>query len=177
MNLKKYKRKFKPYKIKSRKSTISNAFASAIAPYDDYDEVKLKEALNILDQNDYEDLTCVYCGSKANTLDHLVNLVKKSEFQGYGHQIGNLVPCCSTCNSKKRDLSYEEFILKSTNIKGNKKKLIERIDKFHNSYTKPVNVNKLKLHKKYMEYMKLKEKIINLLDKADSIAEQIRSLD
>lgn len=39
---------------------------------------------------------CAWCPSHGTTLDHVVPLAR-----GGMHAIGNLVPCCSSCNSKK----------------------------------------------------------------------------
>lgn len=39
---------------------------------------------------------CVYCGAGADTIDHVVPLV-----QGGGHELGNVVPACRSCNSSK----------------------------------------------------------------------------
>ena len=87
--------------VQRRKTTVNHAFASALAPCDDYDEKRVAEAMALLSQTDLNDLRCVYCYSEAETWDHLVGLVKDSELNGYGHQIGNLVPCCGGCNSSK----------------------------------------------------------------------------
>lgn len=80
-----------PYSIlQKRKTTINHAFASAIAPVDEYDEAKLVAAILLLGQDPASDLTCVYCDLHATTWDHLVGLVENAELRGYGHQIGNL---------------------------------------------------------------------------------------
>lgn len=92
----------KPYSIfNKRRTTINHAFASALAPNDQYDETVIDDALRVLGQNPDDDLECVYCGREAETWDHLIGLVKNSQLRGYGHQIGNLIPCCRSCNSKK----------------------------------------------------------------------------
>ena len=93
------KRHLRPYSmVQRRKTTINHAFASALAPCDEYDENRVAEAMALLGQTDLDDLRCVYCDSAAETWDHLVGLVKDSKLNGYGHQIGNLVPCCRDCN-------------------------------------------------------------------------------
>jgi hypothetical protein len=76
-----------PYKIsQKRKTTITNAFASAIAPVEKYDGVKLAAALRLLGQDPDTDLKCVYCDTPADTWDHLVGLVEKGKLRGFGHQ-------------------------------------------------------------------------------------------
>lgn len=48
---------------------------------------------------------CAYCGSTENiTMDHVVPISR-----GGTHGIGNLVPCCSNCNSHKLDRTVMEW--------------------------------------------------------------------
>lgn len=62
-----------PYSIfTKRRTTINHAFASALAPNDQYDEKVIDDALRVLGQNPDHDLTCVYCGQDAETWDHLI---------------------------------------------------------------------------------------------------------
>lgn len=51
---------------------------------------------------------CAYCGeTKKTTIDHAVpiNRIHLGE-----HRLGNLVPACSSCNSKKSNTTYTEFL-------------------------------------------------------------------
>lgn len=101
----------RPYSIyQKRKTTINHAFASALAPSSDYDWSILSDALAILGQSADKDLTCVYCTRPAETWDHLTGLVKNSLLHGYGHQIGNLVPSCRDCNSRKGNKAWRSFV-------------------------------------------------------------------
>ena len=96
MKLADIKPHLRPYSIvQRRKTTINHAFASALAPCDEYDEERLKQAMAALGQTDLNDLRCVYCGAGGETWDHLVGLVKNSELHGYGHQVGNLAGRCT----------------------------------------------------------------------------------
>src|SRR5688500_8882640 len=105
------KRHLSDYSIFSkRKTTINHAFASALSVADSYDEEKLNKALIILGQDPEQDLECVYCGRPAETWDHINSLVKNSSFSGFGHQIGNLIPCCKDCNSKKGSKDWRVFV-------------------------------------------------------------------
>jgi 5-methylcytosine-specific restriction endonuclease McrA len=48
---------------------------------------------------------CAYCGAKENiTIDHVVPLAR-----GGDHTIGNFLPACKTCNSRKRDSFIMEW--------------------------------------------------------------------
>lgn len=54
---------------------------------------------------------CFYCGTlldqKTVTRDHVVPISR-----GGSNDIDNIVPCCSSCNSKKKDKAIEEFCAK-----------------------------------------------------------------
>ncbi|RZD16704.1 MAG: hypothetical protein EVJ46_00230 [Candidatus Acididesulfobacter guangdongensis] len=173
MKIDSIKSHLRPYSITNkRKTTINHAFASAIAPNDSYDINKLKEAVRLLGQNE-DDLHCVYCGKPAETWDHLVGLVKNSEYSGYGHVIGNLVPCCKDCNSKKGNKNWRDFL--KDKDEGDKKENIikEYIKKYY-----PKKVSREEIEKACSEEMyaldSLKENIIKLFKQADEIAESIR---
>ena len=101
----------KPYVIVSRrKTTINHAFAAAVAPSDDYDEQRVREAVAILGQDPDQDLLCAYCGAPAQTWDHVFATVKDSRFSGHGHRLGNLLPCCKPCNSAKGNKDWRRFL-------------------------------------------------------------------
>ncbi len=163
--------------LQERKTTVNHAFASALAPNDNYDEQVMDDALRLLGQNPDDDLTCIYCGAKAQTWDHLIGLVKDSEFQGYGHQIGNLVPCCRDCNSKKGSKDWQQFIESEVKDEGNRKELKSRLYAYLEHYAKPVDTVKMEreMHKELENYRKLKKDIFKLMNAADEIAEKIRT--
>jgi 5-methylcytosine-specific restriction endonuclease McrA len=96
------RRYLKPYSIvASRTTTVNHAFAASIAPSDTYEAAKVREAVVALGQDADADLVCVYCGAEAETWDHVHATVKDKAFSGHGHRLGNLLPCCKPCNSKK----------------------------------------------------------------------------
>lgn len=47
---------------------------------------------------------CIYCGERADTIDHVVPLVR-----GGTNYEGNLAPCCKPCNSRKGGLTVAEW--------------------------------------------------------------------
>jgi hypothetical protein len=102
----------RPYSIYSRRvTTINHAFASAIAPSDVYDEALIIQALRALGQDPNQDLRCVYCDrNPAETWDHVFGLVMDKRYSGYGHAIGNLLPCCRSCNSSKGNRHWKIFL-------------------------------------------------------------------
>ena len=80
-------------KIWSRTSTVARSMASTLMPI-----VKPeKYSFSQLESGD----KCVYCGAKANHLDHLYPLVEKKYPSGYYTEPVNLVPCCGNCNQSK----------------------------------------------------------------------------
>lgn len=48
---------------------------------------------------------CRYCGCVASSVDHRIPLVR-----GGSHWPANLVPCCTSCNSKKNSKTEFEFL-------------------------------------------------------------------
>ncbi|MGJ0308824.1 HNH endonuclease [Aliarcobacter cryaerophilus] len=157
-----------------RKTTINHAFASSIAPIDLYNDTKIREALLFLEQDPDSLLKCVYCENEAQTWDHLVGLVKNNELRGFGHQIGNLVPCCKECNSKKGSKDYQIFIQEHNKIKKNKEYLINILSSYQEKYTTKLDFEKLKLSQEYKDFILIKEEIFKLIEKADLYAKKIR---
>jgi 5-methylcytosine-specific restriction endonuclease McrA len=49
----------------------------------------------ILENSQY---TCHYCNAPANTADHIIPVSK-----GGGHELSNLLPACTKCNSSRQD--------------------------------------------------------------------------
>lgn len=51
---------------------------------------------------------CAYCGEEKNlVIEHAIPINKTMLGE---HRLGNLVPSCNECNSKKSSLSYKEFL-------------------------------------------------------------------
>jgi hypothetical protein len=160
-----------------RKTTIAHAFASALAPSDEYDEEKIEAALNALGQKNLKLLSCVYCERQAQTWDHLENLVKGGKLNGYGHQIGNLVPCCRDCNSQKGGKSFRNFINENSRFTETEKSdLILRLET-HLALAKPIEPLNLtpegqEVHAKFLA---LQTQILGLMEEADKYAQILRS--
>ena len=53
---------------------------------------------------------CVYCGKPANAVDHIIPKSKGGQDVEW-----NLVPCCKSCNSSKKDKDLAEFLNDSFN--------------------------------------------------------------
>ncbi|HUZ05160.1 MAG TPA: HNH endonuclease signature motif containing protein, partial [Acidobacteriaceae bacterium] len=166
-----------PYSIyQKRKTTINNAFASAIAPMDEYDGAIMGVALQLLGQDPDGDLKCVYCGSDAETWDHLIGLVKKGELHGYGHQLGNLVPCCKKCNSEKGGKDWEDYLREKLPDPSAFAEKRGRIASYRDRYAALVNLEHAKKQSPddWALYGQINDEILMLMKKADVVAARLR---
>lgn len=167
------KRHLKAYSIYGgRKTTINHAFASSISPNDDFDETRIKEAIRQLGQNPESELECIYCGKEAETWDHVIATVEKGEFSGAGHRVGNLLPCCKQCNSKKGNKSWEAYMnhIKLPEDERLKRKGIihDYLERFFKRELPPVKCPE------YAELISIRDQVLELMKKGDQIAESIR---
>jgi hypothetical protein len=172
------KRHLRSYSIvQRRKTTVNHAFASALAPCDDYDEKRVTEAMALLGQTDFNDLRCVYCDSVAETWDHLVGLVKDSELNGYGHQIGNLVPCCGDFNSSKGNKDWREFLRSRIADLDELKRVEQALETYLLKYATEVDLGRVqdKYPEEWHKYNEIKSRIIELMAEADGLAAQLRT--
>ncbi|MBT9476418.1 hypothetical protein [Polaromonas sp.] len=167
------KRHLKPYAIVAmRKTTINHAFASAIAPCDDYNDERVRKAIQDLGQDPDKDLDCIYCGTLAETWDHVFATVKQSEFSGHGHRLGNLLPCCKPCNSKKGNKSWDVYLslLNQTEAERSARRVVigGYLSKHQVLDQLPVN------HPDYEELDEIKAQVLALFARADELATRIR---
>jgi hypothetical protein len=177
MKIESIKKHLSPYSIyQKRHTTIAHAFASALAPVDRYDEGRLLKALKAFGQEDENDIRCVYCEKPAQTWDHLVCLVKKGELNGYGHQIGNLVPSCKDCNSSKGAKDFRVFVAGLTSFSdAQKQRLLTSLEN-HQKLAKPFKAGEspAEVQSKLEQLKALKAQIFELMKKADAIAAEIK---
>jgi len=168
-----------PYSIfQRRRTTINHAFASAIAPVADYDDLKVSAALRLLGQDPDGDLYCVYCGLRATTWDHLIGLVEKAELRGYGHQIGNLVPCCRDCNSKKGAKGWETYLREVVPEQSAFEVKQSLIAGYLKGYAALVNLKQAAelLPDDWTRYCAIKQEVFRLMEEADIIATRLRGV-
>jgi 5-methylcytosine-specific restriction endonuclease McrA len=168
------RRYLKPYSIvASRTTTINHAFAACIAPFDTYDENRVREAITALGQNPDNGLLCVYCGAEAETWDHVHATVKDKKFSGFGHRVGNLLPCCKPCNSKKGNKTWRTFLSSLPMPEPLRKERESRIDVYLNQYCL---MDAIPEHlPEYQELQGLRCKVLELFRKADELASVVRS--
>ncbi|QQK02974.1 hypothetical protein JFN94_02005 [Burkholderia anthina] len=166
----------KPYSIfKKRRTTIAHAFASALAPTDIYDKIKVDGALRALGL-DPDDLRCVYCSKSAQTWDHLFNLVTNGEANGCGHQIGNLVPSCRDCNSAKGGKPYEVFVDGLAALSDEGRAELKARLRAHSELTKSSTLSASQNERALLQrYRAIQDQVLALLQDADACAEEIRA--
>lgn len=169
------KKKMKKAKISGRGSTINHAFASALALFDEFDEERINNALEIVGQSPSEQLLCVYCGKKAEDADHLNGLVTNTKYTGNGHVIGNLVPSCKSCNNSKRQKPWRDWA-EHRNVPQER---INQIAKYASLAPPPVSEDKLKeLYPDLMDaYARLRNLCKDTMRAADSVAKEIQRLE
>ncbi len=168
------RRYLKPYSIvANRTTTINHAFAACIAPFDTYDEERVREVVATLGQDPDTNLVCSYCGAEAETWDHVHATVKDKKFSGFGHRIGNLLPCCKTCNSKKGNKGWRIFLSSLPMPDPLRKERESRIDTYLNRYC---CMDAIPEHlPEYQELQELRRKVLELFHKADELASVVRS--
>lgn len=93
----------------SRKSSITNAFVSAIIPVIPPTHADIDKALKIL-KMEPDNVRCAYCGDVSTEWDHLRPLVLKRRPTGFISEIANLVPACGKCNQSKRNQNWREWM-------------------------------------------------------------------
>lgn len=182
MNLSSIKAHLKEYSIyDKRRTTINHAFASSLSVPDRYDEKRLVELLQILEISS-DNIVCAYCRKEAETWDHVEGLVNNNEFSGYGHQYGNLLPCCKTCNSKKGNKKWNIWLtnmVEKKYIVMSQSELDQRINQINNYIEgntldiRPLLSNPT-LAKQLQELNETKTAILKLMQKADKQAQTLR---
>ncbi len=158
-----------------RKSTFSNAFASALAPHDVFDSASIAAAMRDLDQDPDGELACVYCGKEAATWDHVFNRVVKGDFSGHGHHVRNLVPCCRTCNESKGQKPWRDYL--ETLNPPDKVVRVARMERFLSSADAQPMATETMRHKAGKElerFFEIRAQVFELMAEADRLAMIIR---
>jgi len=151
---------------------MNHAFAAAIAPCDEFDADAVKRAIRVLGQDPEEELRCVYCDAPAETWDHVLATVRDSVFSGAGHRIGNLLPCCKPCNSKKGNRAWDDFITAREEASPARDARIARIRQYLEEFFVVDSIpNALP---EYARLIEIKEKVLCLMKEADDVATEIR---
>ncbi len=174
MRYKDIRRFLRPYSmVASRTTTISHAFAASIAPCDAFDDQSVRMALMVLDQDPDAELECAYCGARAETWDHVHATVQNKKFSGYGHRLGNLLPCCKPCNSKKGNKNWLVFLQTLPITEALRAERESRITSYLRVYgaKDPVPEHL----PEYEQLQELRRQVLQLFREADELARVIRT--
>jgi hypothetical protein len=169
----------RPYSIYSRRvTTINHAFASAIAINDVYEDAWVRQAIMDLGQDPEQDLRCAYCDVRpAETWDHVTGLVRNSQYSGFGHTIGNLLPCCKDCNSRKGNRDWKVYLRAITPDDERFAYKVTQLERFFSKYQKPeFNQNAIAelMPDEMQAYNDIHQQILDLMKQADALAQKIR---
>jgi hypothetical protein len=166
--------------MKSRKTSITNAFVSTIIPVIRPSPEDISEALKILGMTP-ETIACAYCGDKCNAWDHLRPLVVNRRPTGYISEIANLVPACQPCNSSKTNSHWKEWMLRQT---GNTPKnrgiadLDERVGRLERFevWREPTKVDFREIlgDEDFEEYWRELDRVVTELQKSQAMADNLK---
>lgn len=176
MKLASIKKHLRPQNIMQRKSTFANAFASALAPYDEFSADAVEEAIRDLGQDPDGELTCAYCGDPAATWDHVFNRVIGGEYSGHGHRIRNLVPCCRTCNERKGQKSWRDWL--RLLAQPDEEARIAIFEKFlSRTEAAPFTLEDMRhhAHDELNRFLEIRAEVFRLMKEADDLAAVIRA--
>ena len=163
----------RPYKMLAhRRTTINHAFAAAVAPHDSFDESAVRTAMSELGQDPDKPLRCAYCGVPAETWDHIRGTVRASHFSGAGHRLGNLLPCCKPCNSRKGNRDWQAFI----NALGLAPELVQARTAAIGAHLEryAVDDSAISATPEHEELQRIRKQVLKLLAQGDELAATIR---
>ena len=150
-------------KIRSlRGSVIRSTFRRVTAAFDTYNEVDVDVAMRELGVDPLA-LTCVYCSAPADCWDHLIPAAK-----GGTHQLRNLAPACTSCNTRKGDKTWSAYFESIPNTPENSaRKTI--LEKFTISYEQGASLLNDPDHERLN---KILDRIHQAMTEADEIVAQ-----
>jgi len=158
--------------VASRTTTVSHAFAASIAPCDTFDDQTVRIAVTLLGQDPDAELECAYCGARAETWDHVHATVQDKKFSGYGHRLGNLLPCCKPCNSRKGNKNWLVYLESLPIPEPSRSERARRIAAYLTEYgAKDAIPEHLP---EYAQLQELRSQVLQLFREADELASVVR---
>ena len=122
--------------------------------------------------NPDEDLACAYCGVNAQTWDHVYATVRDTHFSGFGHRLGNLLPCCKSCNSSKGNKDWDRFLselaISPELYLARKERITAHLARYFVQDLIPDHLPE------YGQLLEIKLRVMELLAQADELAKIIR---
>ncbi|RYG94987.1 MAG: hypothetical protein EON58_15115 [Alphaproteobacteria bacterium] len=174
MRIKSITTHLRPYiMLARRRTTINHAFAAAVAPSDLYDASRAATAMRALGLDPDDDLECAYCGAIAETWDHVFATVKDSRFSGHGHRLGNLLPCCKLCNSKKGNKSWQTHLSSVSMSDDKRAERFKAISDYVSRYAVEDQVSANSADHERLD--EIRQQVLALLEEGDRIAARVRA--
>jgi hypothetical protein len=164
-------------KPKALRSVVNNAFANAVLPVIEPKPDEWLAWLAIFGVTAEGDLTCSYCGKKAELLDHLNPTIIKKVQSGFFAELGNLVPACRPCNEAKRNQPWETWLKTDPGSQGQEtiEKRIAALHEFERRQTpQRLQPRTSGDPQRWAEYDHIQEEIGKLLVRAQAIADDLR---
>jgi HNH endonuclease len=165
----------------SRKSSITNAFVSAIIPTISPSGEEIEKALTILGM-EATDVRCAYCGDKATEWDHLRPLVLNRGPTGFVSEIGNLVPSCGKCNQSKGNKAWRDWMKSKARLSPTGRGVADVADRIvrldaYEQWRSPTKLDfdTLLGREQWEQYWMLCEDVISELRKCQEVADTIRA--
>lgn len=165
----------------SRKTSITNAFVSAIIPVVPPTPEEIAQALSALGMT-ADTVVCSYCGDKCNAWDHLRPLVVDRRPTGYISEIANLVPACQPCNSSKGNAHWREWMAgqaaqsPASRGVGDMRARIERLDALER-WRVPTRVDFAAIvgREAYERYWQELDRVIGEMERSQAMANDLRA--
>ena len=165
----------------SRKSSITNAFVSAVIPVVPPSHEEIEQALAILAM-DPNNVRCAYCGDVSTEWDHLRPLVLNRRPTGFITEIANLVPACGKCNQSKGNKQWRDWIVSKAKLSPAGRGLIdvkERIARLasYEEWQSPTQLDFERIigRDEWEKYWELCEDVVAELRECQQVAELIRA--
>lgn len=165
--------------LRSRTSTIDNAFVISITPWKNPTDIEVQWMLKELELDDQQ---CAYCLSKATSVDHFFPLVANKLPTGYITEISNLVPCCSSCNSSKGGKYWRDWYLSTDTLDRlislgfSAEEYMQRLkilESYENSERTKLDYEKILGKEKWQEYLDRKQKLYDLLKEDQAFCDDL----
>lgn len=102
-------------------------------------------------------------------------IVKDGKFSGYGHQIGNLIPCCKDCNSKKGNRDWKEFLFSKRPNERTTPEVVNRVESYiENNTTQFKQLVDDEINAEIEKFEQIQSMIFDYMKLADDQAKIIR---
>ncbi len=165
----------------SRKTSITNAFVSAIIPSIRPSLEEIAEALQVL-QIEPSDVRCAYCGDIASEWDHLRPLVVNRRPTGFVSEIANLVPSCGKCNQSKGNKPWRDWMLGNAKLSPTGRGLPDVADRVrrleaYEQWRAPTKIEfeSIVAADVWQNYWSLCERVIEDMRRCQEVADSIRA--